>query len=219
VYDTSGPLEKRIERYYGQQELPKDVLADLKEQIGSPRQQKILDRAPEKSAAGRVVPGWIENFFGTGYKLQPIPLFAIIIFCIFLAGYLLPIQTNYERLELVAAEIALNHAKQFDAEFSTPNIASLVGIMTLLDFAPVHPQRMQLETYHIMGARYCTIGNSIAVQIHLEDDLESAYTLYEFRTPSALKIEEITVINVGDIEVTLWHEGEVAMGLAQRLRN
>ena len=215
--NTSVPVEKRIKRYYEQQALPEHVLADLKEQISAPRQQQVLDRAPETKNFGRLVYEWVEKIFGTGYRLQPIPLFAIIIFCIFLAGYLLPIQTNHERLELVAAEIALNHAKQFDAEFSTPNIASLVGIMTLLDFAPVHPQRMQLETYHIMGARYCTIGNSIAAQIHMKDDLESAYTLYEFRIPSALKIENTTVINVGDIQVTLWHEGEVAMGLAQRL--
>jgi len=190
-------IEDRFKQYYTDKELPQDVLVDLKNQI-----DHSLD-VQEESTSSPFPPSGL-----TGFVLG-IGLFI----------FALPIQTNYERLEVVAAEIALNHAKQFKADFATPNIAGLVNVMPLLDFAPVHPRRMQLDTYHVMGARYCTIDSSIAVQIHLEDETQFAYTLYEFRNPGALKLKDETVIDVGDIQVTLWQEGGVAMGLAQRLEN
>jgi len=195
-------IEDRFKQYYTDKELPQDVLVDLKNQI-----DHSLD-VQEESTSSPFPPSGLTGFYH-----------AVLVLGIGLFIFALPIQTNYERLEVVAAEIALNHAKQFKADFATPNIAGLVNVMPLLDFAPVHPRRMQLDTYHVMGARYCTIDSSIAVQIHLEDETQFAYTLYEFRNPGALKLKDETVIDVGDIQVTLWQEGGVAMGLAQRLEN
>ncbi len=204
---ASDPLEQRIKQHYQQQELPLDVLVDLKEAIGS-------------VSVGRVAIAQEQRPRRPLVKMQalvrPIAVFAVILFCIGLTAFLFRQQTSHRQLEAVATEIALNHAKQFDVEFSTPSIASLTGIMPLLDFAPVHPRRMQLDTYHIVGARYCTIDSSIAVQVHLEDDTQRAYTLYEFRAPTSLSIDDETVINVGDIQVTLWQENGVTLGLAHR---
>ncbi|MEM8860937.1 MAG: hypothetical protein AAGD96_21655, partial [Chloroflexota bacterium] len=112
-------------------------------------------------------------------------------------------------------EIALNHAKRFNTEFDSPNIANLSSQMHLLDFSPVHPQRMAFDNFDMLGARYCTIEESIAVQIHLEDEDNQAYTLYEFRDPSPFMSGGERVIQVDDIQVTLWKEGEVIMGLAR----
>lgn len=216
-------IEDRFKQYYTDKELPQDVLVDLKNQI-----DHSLD-VQEESTSSPFPPSGLTGFYHAvqnllmNFNLQPAmrpaPLLAAFVLGIGLFIFALPIQTNYERLEVVAAEIALNHAKQFKADFATPNIAGLVNVMPLLDFAPVHPRRMQLDTYHVMGARYCTIDSSIAVQIHLEDETQFAYTLYEFRNPGALKLKDETVIDVGDIQVTLWQEGGVAMGLAQRLEN
>ena len=203
--DVSESLEKRIKQYYKQQDLPLDALVDLKQTIGQPLPKQAQS---QPRPWRRVQP-----------LMGPIGYLVAIAICIGIAAFILHTQMNNQRLTLVAAEIALNHADQFDTEFSTPNIVGLANLMPLLDFAPVHPARIQLNTYNIIGARYCTIDNAIAVQVRLEDSALHAYTLYEFKTPTSLQIADETVIDIGDIQVALWHEGDVTMGMAHRLQD
>lgn len=219
--DTSDPLEKRIEQYYQQQELPLDNLVDLKQMINTSAPELPVNSYP-RPWWHEWIPQWL-----TAPPIQPSTrpamgiavVFAALLFCIGATIFILNMQSSQQQLETVAAEIALNHAKQFEAEFTTESIASLASTMPLLDFAPVHPRKMQFSHYDIIGARYCTIDSSIAVQVHMEDEAQQAYTLYEFRAPDSLPIAEQKemVINVDVIQVTLWREGDVTMGLAQRL--
>lgn len=192
------PLEKRVKRFYQKQELDPGVLADLKA------------LATPKIEAPVIVP--MRN-------MRPLYAYAFALFIALSIGIFgLQRYSNNQHLESVAAEIALNHAKKFNTEFNATNIANLSEEMHLLDFSPVHPQRMQYDSYNVIGARYCTIDSSIAVQIHLEDDTEHEYTLYEFREPTSFLANQEKVIDVGGIQVTLWKEGEVVMGLAQRTK-
>ncbi|MEM7343607.1 MAG: hypothetical protein AAF485_05145 [Chloroflexota bacterium] len=197
-----SPLEGRLKQYYNKKALPLDTLLDLK--------TMIADESITHEQSSQPVSIKYQTF------LRPAVAVAFAMACLALAVFAFQLYTEHNQLESIAAEIALNHAKRFNTEFTPINIASLTNEMHLLDFAPVHPRRMQLDPYHIVGARYCTIDSSIAVQVHLEDEAEEAYTLYEFRESDSVSIGKETVIDVGDIRVTLWQEGEVVMGLAQR---
>ncbi len=194
--DSNTPIEKRIQRFYGSQSLPPEKMSELK-----------------KLAAPKPVP------VSPSYSRQLYSYAAFAAFFFVLLGSSLFGLQRYnqnQHIKSVAAEIALNHAKQFDTEFESPNIANLSAEMHLLDFSPVHPQRLRHDSYDIQGARYCTIDSAIAVQIHMEDEGDESYTLYEYRDPSTFLANQEKVIEVDDIKVTLWKEGEVIMGLAER---
>ena len=195
-------VEQRIKQYYEKQALPLDVLVDLKTMIG----QTLVDAKETDQPV----------FAGMPPFIRPVLALIAILFVFGLGILTFQTYTSNQKLESVAAEIALNHAKRFDTEFNATNIASLITEMHLLDFAPVHPRRLQLDTYHIVGARYCTVDSAIAVQVHMEDEEQLAYTLYEFRQSQDLQLKQEKIIDVGDIKITLWQEGEVIMGLAHR---
>ena len=195
--DNNSPLEKRIQRFYKSQKLSPEKLAELKAMA-----------EPKKS------PSPPPYRFANVYRYAA---FAAMILVLFISG-LFGVQryNQNQHIQAVAAEIALNHAKDFNTEFESPNIANLSSQMHLLDFSPVHPQRLQYSSYDIQGARYCTIENAIAVQVHLEDEANTEYTLYEFRDPSPFLSNGERVIEIDGIQVTLWKEGDVVMGLAHR---
>lgn len=201
--DRMSPIEERLKRYYKQQSLPLDVLLDC--------EQTIDETQVELSPGWR----WISVRMNPIAKL--VATAAVILACIGLTTYLVRQEADIDQWETVAAEIALNHAKQFDSEFFTTSIPGLVHSMPLLDFAPVQPKRMALGKYDIQGARYCTIDHSIAVQVRLIDEARSTYTLYEFRTLEPLPLEDEKVLILDGIQVTLWQEGDVTMGLAQHV--
>lgn len=205
--DNLDPIEQRLKQYYEGQSLPLDALVELEE--------TIAETVSESKVA--LNPQW--RWFSI--RMQPVAQFAAVaaalLLAIGLAYYVVDRQTSSQTLESVAAEIALNHAKQFDSEFFPTSIPSLAHSMDLLDFAPVLPKKLQLERYQINGARYCTIDSAIAVQVRLQDEANREYTLYEFRGHDWLAIEGEEVISVGNIQVTLWQEGSVMMGLAHRV--
>lgn len=194
----NSQIEQRVRKFYKSQKLSPEKLSELK---------KLAEPKPQIAPK----PTYMRQLYSYA-------AFAALFFAL-LAGGMFGVQRFYsnQHLNLVAAEIALNHAKKFNTEFSTPSIASLGSEMHLLDFSPVHPQRMQYSSYELIGARYCTIDSAIAVQIHLEDEGDGEYTLYEFRDPSAFLDDQEKVFAIDDIQVTLWKEGEVVMGLAHRI--
>ena len=194
--DSNSPIEQRIQKFYKRQALSPEKLDELKK-LAQPKK-------PEPKV----------SYFRT--NVYTYAAFAAVMLLLVIGG-LFGVQRYNEQqhVQAVAAEIALNHAKRFNTEFTSPNIANLSSQMYLLDFSPVHPQRLSLDSFDMLGARYCTIEESIAVQIHLEDEYDEAYTLYEFRDPSPFMDGKEKVIQVDDIQVTLWKEGEVIMGLAQ----
>ena len=192
------PLDRRIKQFYKKQELPTDVLNELKFIA-----QATPSAPPPPTLMSRV------STYGA-YAAVALLLFTISLFG--MSRY-----TRAQTLETVAAEIALNHVKRFETEVTSPNIANLSTAMPLLDFLPTDPQQMQYDRYTLIGARYCTIDSAIAVQIHLEDENRHPYTLYQFKDPAVPLGEKEEVVEIDDIEVTLWKEGDVIMGLAHRV--
>lgn len=204
--DSPDNLDRRIERFYENQTLPAETLADLRDMIRVEAAEPVssITEHLDLSPIGQI--RWLSA-----------ALVTLVALCIGLGILLVQQNDRPEQLDVVAAEIALNHVKQFDTEFDTVSIASLAAEMELLDFAPIHPKRMQYENYDLVGARYCTIDRAIAVQVRMVDDDDHAYTLYQFRDEPRLALDETVVIDVENIEVTLWREGDVVMGLAHRV--
>lgn len=205
--DNFDGLNKRIKQYYDKQSLPPDVLMDLEETIEETTDKKVGEFDHRwQWVSVRMMP-----------KLNVAVAAALLLLSIFATTFLTSQQFGNQKLETVAAEIALNHAKQFDSEFFVTSIPNLSHSMTLLDFAPVTPHKLQLANFNVMGARYCTVDRSIAVQVRMKDENNQPYTLYEFRDTGSVEIKGEHVITVDNIEVTLWQEGGVIMGLAQRV--
>jgi hypothetical protein len=115
----------------------------------------------------------------------------------------------------VAAEIALNHNKQLRLEYETVDMAELRTAMDKLDFAPVDPQRLQDGGYFLVGARYSSIGATLAVQLRMTDDLGRPYTLYQFRDGEAFADLTETTLDVDGVRVILWRESGLVLALAQ----
>ncbi len=192
---SSPDLDKRLSDYYENATLPPDLLGDLGDIVSaSQHPTPPVWHSWQRSAA----------------------VMAAFLVCVMLTVWGMRSYASQQQLELVAAEIALNHARRFDTEFSATSIAALTTEMDQLDFAPVHPTRMQFTSYDMVGARYCTVDDSIAVQIHLEDETNQAYTLYEFRNAIDVAPGQSHDFTFDNIQVTLWQEGEIVMGLAQR---
>lgn len=198
--NDNNSLERRIKQFYKRQKLPADVLVELKA-IAEPKPKAVATPPPR-------------TFFKPVFTYAAFAAVILTIFSFSLFGF--QRYSRAQHIESVAAEIALNHAKRFDTEFTSTSIANLSSEMDLLDFLPVHPQRMRHDNFDMVGARYCTIDSAIAVQIHLEAG-DEAYTLYEFREPDSFLSNREKVIEIDNIEVTLWQEGEVVMGLAKNI--
>jgi len=196
--ENDAPLDKRIKQFYKKQNLSPDVLQELK-------------RLTVPTVTQPAAPLFVTQV----YRYAAVALVLLLVGALGLFG--VDRYTRSQKLESVAAEIALNHVKRFDTEFNANNIANLGAEMDLLDFRPIHPQSMQYNNYTMIGARYCTIDSAIAVQIHLEDEQNRAYTLYEFTDSSLVLDEQEKVITVEGIQVTLWQEDGVVIGLAEDL--
>ena len=204
--DDDRSLDERIEQFYEHQALPFDVLGNLREMVEAGNVRPNPHSARRPFLRHMASPTWS---------------YAVGILLVIFAGASLffwqSSASQQRHLESVAAEIALNHAKQFDTEFEVPSLAALSAEMTLLDFAPVHPKKLQYETYELDGARYCTIDSAIAIQVRMRDAAQQDYTLYQFRDSPLLPLDGEETIIVEGIGVTLWREGEIVMGLAERI--
>lgn len=120
----------------------------------------------------------------------------------------------------IAAEIALNHRKQLDVDVASDQLAVLQQAMPKLDFSLTASSRPALANLDVLGARYCSIGKAIAAQLRLQDAEDRIYTLYQFRIPNQWLPDNAIIripaseANASVIEVKLWKENDLLLGLA-----
>lgn len=132
--------------------------------------------------------------------------------------------------QIIAEEIALNHRKDLAVEFTTSAYPELAGHMEKLDFVPADAG----DDYRLIGARYCSIQGRIAAQLKLSDDTGGVHALYQTRwddrydrlldgqsgAPRDIPSDRETEIRSGiridldDVEVRLWRQGDLLFGLA-----
>ena len=203
-WDVDDELGRRVKQYYEERVLPPEVMKRMRLMAFT----AAPGRKPRRVFAGlvgRPVAGF------TAVAL-------VVLFCV-LAGwqYVGSRLRTAQQMELMAAEIALNHQKQFELDFQTPDVALLDDSMSDLDFSLIYPEELAGDDYTVLGARYCTIQSVIAAQIRLEDDGQREYTLYQFRAPDSAWQKPTTIV-VDEIAVTFWQEEALLLGLAQAVR-
>lgn len=195
-------LEKRLKSFYESETLDPDVLAGLK--------QSVIRTKPEKKTIN-----WFSSWFSKTISLRPVALAFVVCLFLLFGGIVFTIQNTYQHTYLVASEIAINHQKEFKVEFQADKITDLAEAMPKLDFTPIVSRRMNWPDYKIIGSRYCTIDSAIATQIRLKDTDNQAYTLYQFRALDSVSLPDETTLIIDGVTVTIWHEGDLIMGLAQ----
>ncbi len=113
----------------------------------------------------------------------------------------------------IGREIAMNHKKQLDMEFSAADYAGLRPQMAKLDFALAPPSNSTAAPLHVVGARYCSIQGQLAAQIRVRDSAGTVYTLYETKLTDRLNAVSGEVKMEG-VRTRLWREDGMFFGLA-----
>ncbi|MEM1213102.1 MAG: hypothetical protein AAGI68_12490 [Planctomycetota bacterium] len=123
----------------------------------------------------------------------------------------------------VAAAIALNHRKDLASEFEVEagaggagaaGYAALNGLMPKLDFVMVPPEPGH-GTAELVGGRYCSIKDHIAVQLRLVGVHGERQTLYQFADHADFAAMEPGVAMVNGVRVQLWRQSGLIFGLAR----
>ncbi|MCH9649288.1 MAG: hypothetical protein K0U98_13695 [Deltaproteobacteria bacterium] len=118
----------------------------------------------------------------------------------------------------IAAEVAMNHAKDLAVEFVATDLSGLRKQMDKLDFTLLESHHLKGRGLRLLGARYCSIQGQLAAQIRLKDGTGSTQTLYQ--TPldsSTARLSARRSVAAG-IEVQMWQEDGLFMVLAEAER-
>ena len=94
---------------------------------------------------------------------------------------------------------------------SRKNVSTFEAFLNRVGPVPTMLGTAQLR---LDGARYCSIGDSIAVQCRLSDAAGERYTLYQFRPRGAQRAITPGSHDLGDVSVQIWHQGGLCCGLA-----
>lgn len=120
-------------------------------------------------------------------------------------------------LERAAKEVAHNHYKQPALEVLTDDYAAAGEALRRLRFTPTAPARLEDRGLEMLGARYCSIQDHLAVQVRLTDADSRLYTLYETRLTTDL--EDLTgEIAMEGVRIEIWQEDGLLFALASPTR-
>ncbi|MEM7624635.1 MAG: hypothetical protein AAF333_03290 [Planctomycetota bacterium] len=116
---------------------------------------------------------------------------------------------------LVAREIALNHTKALTPDHPAERFEQLASMRDKLGFAPVEPAGLAERGLRLAGARYCSVQGCMAAQVSVVDERGEAWTLYQVRPDERLATLDEVSIAVDGVDVELWREAGLVMGLAR----
>ncbi|MBE1273712.1 hypothetical protein [Enterovibrio baiacu] len=79
------------------------------------------------------------------------------------------------------------------------------------------PSQLPVEKWVLLGGRYCSIDGKIAAQLHVKDlETDRVYTFYQAKLPQGSEADMKNVeTNVDGVNVSLWEENGLLMGLAK----
>ena len=117
--------------------------------------------------------------------------------------------------DLVVREIALNHVKALSPDRAAKRFEELAEMKDKLGFAPVWPEGLSDRGLTLAGARYCSVQGCMAAQVSVVDGTGEPWTLYQVRPDARLDRLGAAKRVVDGVEVELWREAGLVMGLAR----
>ncbi|MEM8534870.1 MAG: hypothetical protein AAGF95_28780 [Chloroflexota bacterium] len=204
--DMSDNLDDCLQEYYHKQSLDPHSLAQLKSLIDHEQPEQTIRRSPLH---------WIYTL-----AYRPVGLVGLgMVIMLLTVSIFYWFDTHHDaesRTEMVVSEIVLNHRKRFTPEFTTSNIPDLSSEMLKLDFAPIYPDRVKQAGLTVDGARYCSIDDAIAVQVHMVDAEGKEYTLYQFRDSESFGMLNEMTTEVAGFQVDIWRESDLVLGFVSQ---
>ena len=118
----------------------------------------------------------------------------------------------------VVAEIAHNHRHQGALVMASDRYDVVQAALSDLDF-PIRPSREELvQTFALVGGKYCTIQTSRAAQLKLSrHDSGVIHTLYVVPVTADMEGIEPGVYERNGVQVELWTDMRLLYGLAHSL--
>ncbi len=118
----------------------------------------------------------------------------------------------------VFAEVAMNHMKHSPLEIISSHYSEVQAALSRLDFSIMPANSPILETYRLMGARYCSIQGVPAAQLRVQDIRSGKEsTLYAAKAVGKLQAVAPTVGSMDGIRVEVWRQDNVLFALAERI--
>jgi len=117
--------------------------------------------------------------------------------------------------ERAAHEIAMNHLKDLEAEYTSDDLETISGQMAKLGFVLRQPEQVDLAGLTLIGARYCSIQGEIAALLKYRNRDGESVTLYQTRASPRLKNLAFDDTLPDDTRIKIWREGNQVYGLAE----
>jgi len=117
--------------------------------------------------------------------------------------------------ERAAHEIAMNHLKDLEAEYTSDDLETISGQMAKLGFTLRQPGQVDLAGLTLIGARYCSIQGEIAALLKYRNRDGESVTLYQTRASPRLKNLAFDDTLPDDTRIKIWREGNQVYGLAE----
>jgi anti-sigma factor RsiW len=118
----------------------------------------------------------------------------------------------------VCAEVVMNHMKRSPLEIISSRYSEVQSGLSLLDFSIMPTNTTILETYRLMGGRYCSIQGVPAAQLRVREIRSGKEcTLYAVKAAGKLQDVASTVDSMEGIRVEVWRQDNVLFALAEKM--
>jgi len=151
----------------------------------------------------------------TAPLVQIAALTAAIVICLLVADH----DERQRAMErAVCAEVVMNHTKHSPLEIISSRYSEVQAGLSRLDFSITPANSTILETYRLMGGRYCSIQGVPAAQLRVQD-IRSGKECTLYAVKAAGKLQGITadVDSMDGIRVEVWRQDNVLFALAEKI--
>ncbi|MFD2178262.1 hypothetical protein [Veronia pacifica] len=184
--------------------------------MNSDRQNKLKKKMVNYYSGINLTNEQIEELTSPRMEKSRYPMLAytfasvLLILCVFFF-------TTKNTLLSVTEEIAYNHKTNMQIEVASESLSEISLHLNRLDFSLINTTFFENDKWRLIGGRYCSIGGKIAAQLKVFNITEQkTYTFYQAKIPSNLNIErERKTLHVDGVDVTLWRENGLLLGLAR----
>ncbi|VAW83968.1 hypothetical protein MNBD_GAMMA16-1785 [hydrothermal vent metagenome] len=192
-----NPTDKAIKSYYQKQNLSADKLQQMVDIAQLPKKPEEI------------------NWKLRWQTQRNISIAAsLLLATVILFQWIFSTPTQQDLIASIAQEIAINHQKQFDSDFTETSYAELSNLMTKLNFKLVDPARLKEKGFQILGGRYCSLYGHIAAQVRLKNNAGVIFTLYQTGSHEAFKTLTEHTTQANGIEIEMWNEAGIFLGIA-----